>query len=72
MDKSSSQALVTCSSCVLECRESNLYAVHTVITLEVSHNFRSSITRTQVCYVRIRGKVGVYAVVRNVIKLEHI
>ena len=27
---------------------------------------------TQVCYVRIRGKVGVYAVVRNVIKLEHI
>ena len=47
MDKSSSQALVICSPCVLECREANLYTVtiHTVITLEASQSFRRSIAR---------------------------
>ena len=43
MDKRSSLALVTCSSRVLECREANLYAVHTIITSKASQNFRSSI-----------------------------
>ena len=45
MDKSSSLALVTCSSRVLECREANLYAVHTVKTSKASQNFQSSIAR---------------------------
>ena len=45
MDKSSSLALVTYSSRVLECKEANLYAVHTVITSKASLNFQSSIVR---------------------------